>query len=75
MYSFTRHDPRESEWRLAMMATLDNNDEQMDHKTLRAICDAVGERLQQSMGPEHAPSDRLQHLLGELRRRDLLRRS
>jgi hypothetical protein len=76
MYSFTRHNPpRESEWRLAMMATLDNNDEQMDHKTLRAICDAVGERLQQSIRPEHAPSDRLQHLLSELRRRDLLRRS
>jgi hypothetical protein len=73
MNSFMHHTP-ESEWRLAMMARLDNNDEPIDHKTSRAICDAVGERLQQSMRPEPSLSDRLQVLLNELRRRDLLRR-
>jgi len=57
-----------------MMARLDNHDEQIDHKTSRAICDAIGERLQQSMRPEAGPSDRLQHLLNELRRREFLGR-
>ena len=52
-----------------MIARLDD-DEPIDHKTSRSICDAIGERLQQSMRPEHALSDRLQHLLNELRRRD-----
>ena len=70
----SRHNPEGRERRLAMMATLDNHDEQIDHKTSRAICDAIGERLQQSMRPDAAPSDRLQQLLNELRRRDLLRR-
>jgi len=73
-YEFAqRFNPRESEWRLAMIARLDNNHEEIDRKTSRAICDAIGERLQQSMRPEAGPSDRLQQLLNELRRRDLLR--
>ena len=48
-----------------------DNSEQIDHKTSRSICDAVGERLQQSLRPEASrlPSH-LQHLLDELRRRD-----
>ena len=54
-----------------MIARLDNGDELIDHKTSRAICDAIGERLQQSMRPEPALSDRLQHLLNELRRREV----
>jgi hypothetical protein len=58
-----------------MMATLDNNDETIDRKTARSICDAIGERLQQSIRPEAGPSDRLQQLLNELRRRDRLRQS
>jgi hypothetical protein len=74
MNMYMRHNPSESEWRLAMMATLDNHDEQIDHKTSRAICDAIGERLQQSMRPDAAPSDRLQQLLNELRRREFLGR-
>jgi hypothetical protein len=56
-----------------MIARLDNNIEPIDHKTSRAICDAIGERLQQSMRPEPL-SDRLQHLLNELRRREVLGR-
>ena len=58
-----------------MSARYDNEGEALDHKTSRSICDAIGERLQQSMRPEAGPSDRLRHLLDELRRRDFLGRS
>jgi hypothetical protein len=44
--------------------------EQLDHKTCRSICDAVGERLQQSLRPETSLNSHLQHLLDELRRRE-----
>jgi hypothetical protein len=44
--------------------------EQIDRKTCRSICDAVGERLQQNMRPETVLSPRLQQLVDELRRRD-----
>ena len=54
-----------------MMSAPTNSDpDQIDHKTCRYICDAVGERLQQNMRPEPALSSRLQHLLDELRRRE-----
>ena len=43
---------------------------QIDRKTLRAVCDGVGERLQQYMRPETALTPRLQQLVDELRRRD-----
>jgi len=47
------------------------NREQMDYKTSRSICDAVGERLQQSLRPDRSDlSPQLRELLGELRRRD-----
>lgn len=60
-------------WSLAMNAHLDNDRESIDHRTSRSICDAVGERLQQSMRPETSGmSEHLQHLLNELRRRDRL---
>ena len=53
------------------MSPRSNNDmETFDYKTSRSICDAVGERLQQSMRPEPVLSDRLRQLLDELRRRD-----
>ena len=46
-------------------------DEGIDGKTSRSICDAVGERLQQSLRPEPSPlSSYLEHLMDELRRRD-----
>ncbi|HKU09169.1 MAG TPA: hypothetical protein VJR30_24135 [Bradyrhizobium sp.] len=58
------------------MTRLDNEYEPLDHKTSRAICDAIGERLQQSMRPEASGlSEHLQHLLDELRRRDYRGRS
>ena len=44
--------------------------EQLDHRTCRSICDAVGERLQQSLRPEPSLSSHLQHLLDEMRRRE-----
>ena len=47
------------------------NSVQIDYKTSRSICDAIGERLQQSLRPETSRlSSQLQHLLDELRRRD-----
>ena len=47
------------------------DEEMIDRRTSRSICDAIGERLQQCMKPEAALSDHLKQLLGELRRRDL----
>jgi hypothetical protein len=45
--------------------------ETIDHATSRSICEAVGERLQQSLRPETLqPSSHLDHLMEELRRRD-----
>jgi hypothetical protein len=47
------------------------NDQQIDRKTSRSICDAIGERLKQELHPESSqPSSYLQHLIDELRRRD-----
>ncbi|MGQ0683226.1 hypothetical protein [Bradyrhizobium sp.] len=54
-----------------MIAKWDDDQEKIDHRTSRSICDAIGERLQQNMKPETALSDHLKHLLDELRRRDL----
>jgi hypothetical protein len=48
-----------------------DDSEQMDHKTSRSICDAVGERLQKDLRPERSDlSPRLRELLNELRQRD-----
>jgi len=44
--------------------------EQMDYRTSRSICDAVGERLQQSLRPERTLSPPLQQLIEKLQRRD-----
>ena len=54
-----------------MNGRITDNSELIDHRTSRSICDAVGERLQQSLRPEtsHLSSD-LQYLIDELRRRD-----
>ncbi len=43
----------------------------LDRQTSRSICDAVGERLQQSLRPDTLePSSHLERLVDELRRRD-----
>ena len=48
-----------------------DNSEQIDHRTSRSICDAVGERLQKDLRPERSDlSPRLRELLNELRQRD-----
>ncbi|MHC2335046.1 hypothetical protein [Bradyrhizobium sp. USDA 4454] len=52
------------------MTQIDTDPDQIDPKTCRYICDAVGERLQQSLRPERALSPRLQQLLDEMHRRE-----
>ncbi|WP_257194341.1 MULTISPECIES: hypothetical protein [unclassified Bradyrhizobium] len=47
-----------------------NDSEQIDRRTSRSICDAVGERLQQSLRPEPRLPTHLEQLLNELDRRD-----
>jgi hypothetical protein len=45
--------------------------EEIDGKTCRSICDAVGERLQRDLRPDSSElSPRLEQLMDELRRRD-----
>ncbi|MGX9424595.1 MULTISPECIES: hypothetical protein [Bradyrhizobium] len=56
--------------RLIMNSRSHADFELLDHKTCRSICDAVGERLQQSLRPESSLTSQLQHLLDELRRRE-----
>jgi hypothetical protein len=54
-----------------MNSRITDNSDQIDRKTSRSICDAVGERLQQHLRPESLrPSSHLQHLMDELRKRD-----
>ncbi|MBR0789842.1 hypothetical protein JQ631_12225 [Bradyrhizobium manausense] len=47
-----------------------NDSEQIDRRTSRSICDAVGERLQQSIRPEPRLPTHLEQLLNELKKRD-----
>lgn len=47
-----------------------NDTDQIDRRTSRAICDAVGERLQQSLRPEPRLPTHLEHLMDELRKRE-----
>jgi hypothetical protein len=45
--------------------------EEIDRKTSRSICDAVGERLQQSLRPQFmGPAPELDRLVEELQRRE-----
>ena len=54
-----------------VMGRITDSSETIDYRTSRSICDAVGERLQQSLRPEFSSlSPRLQQLMDELRRRD-----
>jgi hypothetical protein len=47
-----------------------DDSEQMDRRTSRSICDAVGERLQQSLRPDPRLPTQLERLMNELRMRD-----
>ena len=62
--------PKSAMQELAMSSRINNEHEQIDYRTSRSICDAVGERLQQSMRPETELSPHLQRLVDELRQRD-----
>jgi hypothetical protein len=54
-----------------MNSRITDDSEPIDRKTSRSICDAVGERLQQSLRPDTSHlSSHLQHLMDELRKRD-----
>ena len=54
-----------------MSSRINDNSEPLDRKTSRSICDAIGERLQQSLRPDNSRlSSNLEHLMDELRRRD-----
>jgi hypothetical protein len=56
---------------LIMNSRITDDSEQIDRKTSRSICDAVGERLQQNLRPDSLrPSSHLEHLMDELRNRD-----
>ena len=45
--------------------------EEIDGKTCRSICDAVGERLQRDLRPDSSePSPLIENLMDELRKRD-----
>jgi hypothetical protein len=58
-----------------MNGRITDNSEQIDRKTSRSICEAVGERLQESLRPEPTGlSSHLQYLMDELRERDGERR-
>jgi hypothetical protein len=54
----------------AMTAPFADDSEQIDRRTSRAICDGIGERLQQNLRPEPHLTSYLEHLLNELRKRD-----
>ncbi|RZN08581.1 hypothetical protein CWO91_21700 [Bradyrhizobium genosp. SA-3] len=55
---------------LAMAGPIANDSVQIDRRTSRSICDAVGERLQQSLRPDpHLPTH-LEQLLNELKQRE-----
>jgi len=47
-----------------------NDSEQIDRRTSRSICDAVGERLEQSLRPDPRLPTHLEQLMDELRKRD-----
>jgi len=62
---------KRQEAELVMISRITETSEQIDRKTSRSICDAVGERLQQNLRPDSLrPSSHLQHLMDELRKRD-----
>ena len=53
-----------------MVSLFADDSEQMDRRTSRSICDAVGERLQQSLRPDPRLPTQLERLMNELRIRD-----
>jgi hypothetical protein len=53
------------------MTGLEAQHKEIDRKTSRSICDAVGQRLQQNLVPQvMAPAPELDRLIEEMRRRE-----
>jgi hypothetical protein len=53
------------------MTGLETQHEEIDRKTSRSICDAVGQRLQQNLSPQiMPPAPELDRLIEEMRRRE-----
>jgi hypothetical protein len=53
------------------MTGLEAQNKEIDRKTSRSICDAVGQRLQQNLPPQvMAPAPELDRLIEEMRRRE-----
>jgi hypothetical protein len=54
-----------------MNSLVNDDNDGIDRKTSRSICDAVGERLQRNLPPQSlAPSPYLQQLLDRLREQE-----
>ncbi len=54
------------------MRDRDNERELIDRATSTSICRAIGERLQQNLGPESPMPSRLQRLIDEMHRQEIL---
>ena len=53
-----------------MTGSFTDNSDMLDRKTTRSICNAVGERLAQSIRPEPRLSSQLQELVDEMSKRE-----
>ena len=70
LYSVTCLNPSQGT-ELTMKSPHTDDIESLDQKSIRSICDAVGERLQQTLRPDStATSSYLKQLVDELRKRD-----
>jgi hypothetical protein len=56
--------------RTVMDSRINHDLDELDHRTCRSICDAVGERLQRDMRPESSLSPDLQQLMDQLRKQE-----
>jgi hypothetical protein len=56
--------------RTVMDSRINHDFDELDHRTCRSICDAVGERLQRDMRPESSLSPDLQQLVDQLRKQE-----
>ena len=54
------------------MRDRNNESGQIDRATSTSICKAIGERLQQNLGPEAPMPSSLQRLIDEMHRQELL---
>jgi hypothetical protein len=57
------------------MRDRDNDSRQIDRATSASLCSAIGERLQQTLGPEAPIPSSLQRLIDEMHRQETLGKS